>query len=71
MRDVRKEIRDAILNMPDDIAEAFEAMKLAVMRHKISGWRDISQDDTICILGVLIQVAINQPQDSGEGRVKK
>jgi hypothetical protein len=39
--------------LPDDLAEAFDAMKLAILRHKTDGWRDISAIDTLRALETL------------------
>lgn len=39
--------------LPDDLGEAFEAMKLAILRHKTAEWRDISAGDVLCTLDAL------------------
>jgi hypothetical protein len=44
--------------MPADISEAFELFKLAVISHKISGWRDMALDDVLAILDALKQLAL-------------
>ncbi|NLE38523.1 MAG: hypothetical protein GX621_10910 [Pirellulaceae bacterium] len=44
--------------LPPDVHEAFEAMKLAIINHKMSGWRDISCDDLLAALNSLKQLAL-------------
>jgi hypothetical protein len=39
--------------MPDDLAEAFDAMKLAILRHKRGGWAEISERDVLRTLDAL------------------
>lgn len=49
--------------LPDDVMDAFEAFKLAVIRHRAAGWEEISQDDMLSCLESL-KVLVNAP--SGE-----
>lgn len=44
--------------MPDDVAEAFEAMKLAIVRHKLAGWQEISCRQMAKILDALKRFAL-------------
>jgi hypothetical protein len=39
--------------LPDDVAEAFEGLKLAILRHKTDGWRDLSAGDMLTALDAL------------------
>jgi hypothetical protein len=39
--------------LPDDLAEAFDAMKLAILRHKTDGWRHITARDVLRTLDAL------------------
>ncbi len=39
--------------LPDDLAEAFDAMKLAILRHKTSGWEGIAAADVLRSLDAL------------------
>ena len=41
-----------------DLAEAFEAYKLAILRHKLAGWLEISRDDVLGTLDALKQLAV-------------
>lgn len=50
-------------SMPDDVLDAFEAFKLAIIRHRSAGWEEISQEDMISCLESL-KVLVNAP--SGE-----
>ena len=44
--------------LPDDLAEAFESFKLAILHHKLAGWRDISRDGVVRSLDALKQLAL-------------
>ncbi len=44
--------------MPEDVAEAFEAFKLAIVRHKLAGWQEIPCRDVVNILEALKQFAL-------------
>ncbi|PQO31259.1 hypothetical protein C5Y96_13015 [Blastopirellula marina] len=50
-------------SMPDDVLDAFEAFKLAIIRHRGAGWEEISREDMISCLESL-KVLVNAP--SGE-----
>lgn len=45
--------------LPADLAEAFEAYKLAILRHKLAGWAEISRDDVLASLEALKQLAVS------------
>jgi len=44
--------------LPPDLNEAFEGFKLAILHHKVSGWREISCDDVLSTLNALKQLAL-------------
>jgi hypothetical protein len=44
--------------MPEDVKEAFELFKLAILSHKISGWGDISLEQVLGILESLKRLAL-------------
>lgn len=44
--------------LPDDLAEAFESFKLAILHHKLSGWRDVARDAVLQSLKALEQLAL-------------
>ena len=46
-----------LAELPDDLADAFEAFKLAILRHKADGWRQISLDDVMAALESLKELA--------------
>ena len=50
--------------LPPDLNKAFEAMRRAILRHKISGWRKISCDDVLETLNVLKHLALEPVEDS-------
>ncbi len=44
--------------LPDDVTEAFEAYKLAILRHKREGWQEISRDEILATLDSLKELAL-------------
>lgn len=44
--------------LPDDLTEAFESFKLAILHHRLSGWREVSRDDVLASLDSLKQLAL-------------
>ncbi len=44
--------------LPSDLSEAFELFKLAILSHKVAGWRDIARDDVLSVLESLRQLAL-------------
>jgi len=44
--------------LPDDLNEAFEAFKLAILNHKLSGWQEIARDDVLAALDALKQLVL-------------
>jgi hypothetical protein len=49
--------------LPDDLAEAFDAFKLAILRHKQEGWEQISRDDVLASLDALKELALAPSAD--------
>jgi len=43
--------------LPADLADALEGFKLAILRHKLSGWREVSLGDVLAALDALGQLA--------------
>jgi hypothetical protein len=44
--------------LPRYLADAFENFKLAILNHKLSGWRDVSADDVLTVLNALKELAL-------------
>ena len=44
--------------MPDDMGEAYEALKLSIIRHKFAGWQQISRDDVLTAIDALRELAL-------------
>ena len=44
--------------LPDDVADAFESFKLALLRHKSEGWKELSRDEMFGILDALKELAL-------------
>ncbi len=49
--------------LPPDLNEPFESLKLAVLHHKLAGWREISASDVVASLDALKQLALAPPDD--------
>jgi hypothetical protein len=49
--------------LPDDLADAFDGMKLAILRHKTDGWQEISAADVLRTLDAL-KALVAAPSDS-------
>ena len=49
---------EALPPLPSDLNEAFELMKLAILGHKVSGWREIARDDVLAVLESLRQLVL-------------
>ncbi len=47
-----------LAELPDDLAEAFEAFKLALLRHKTDHWRQIPCEDVLASLDALKELAL-------------
>jgi hypothetical protein len=44
-------------SLPEDISDAFESFKLAILRHKTGGWQDVSCNDVLRSLDALKALA--------------
>ena len=42
-----------LATLPDDMADAFENFKLAILHHKLTGWTEIGLDDVLAALDAL------------------
>lgn len=47
-----------LAELPDDLAEAFESFKLAILHHKLAGWKEISRNDVLASLEALKQLVL-------------
>lgn len=45
-------------DLPDDLAEAFDALKLAILHHKLDGWQQIAREDVLATLEALKQLVL-------------
>ena len=48
--------------LPQDLTEAVESMKLAIIHHRMSGWKDVYCDDVLAALNALRQLALAPPE---------
>ena len=51
--------------LPRDLTEAVESMKLAIIRHRVAGWKDVYCDDVLAALNALRQLALAPPENRG------
>lgn len=51
-----KEEKTLLSSLPDDAAEGFEQLRLAIRQHRADGWRDISKEDMLDVLDLLEHV---------------
>jgi len=47
-----------LAELPEDLAEAFESFKLAILRHKAEDWNQIARDDVLAALDALKELAL-------------
>ena len=47
-----------LAELPEDLAEAFESFKLAIVRHRLGGWREVGCDDVLAALEALRKLAL-------------
>lgn len=57
MSDTTRPQFQTLPELPPDVEEAFQAFKLAILRHKLGGWMEVSQGGLCISLDVLKQVA--------------
>lgn len=50
--------------LPDDLADSFEAYKLAILAHKADGWSQISREDVLASLDALKALAVAPSGDA-------
>lgn len=55
-----------LARLPDDVVEAFESFKIAILRHKTDTWQAISASDMLASLDALKELVV---APSGEGAV--
>jgi len=49
---------EALPPLPADLNEAFDLFRLAILNHKVSGWREIARSDVLTVLESLKQLAL-------------
>lgn len=49
---------ETLPELPEDLGDAFESFKLAILRHKLEGWQDVSQQAVLETLDALKELAI-------------
>ncbi|QGJ70414.1 Hypothetical protein PBC10988_21110 [Planctomycetales bacterium 10988] len=49
---------ESLPDLPEDLAEAFDQFKLAILRHKVNRWQDVACDDILATLDALKQMIL-------------
>ena len=52
-----------VAELPDDLADAVESLKLAILRHKMAGWQEISAEGVLGALDAL-KVLVHAPAEN-------
>jgi hypothetical protein len=47
-----------LAELPEDLGEPYEAIKVAIIRHKFAGWKEIALDDVIAAIDALRELAL-------------
>ncbi len=47
---------ERVADLPDDLREAFEQMKVAILRHKLDGWKAVQREAILAVLDGLKQL---------------
>jgi hypothetical protein len=47
-----------LAELPDDLGEPYEALKVAIIRHKFAGWKEVAIDDVIAAIDALRELAL-------------
>lgn len=55
-------IFESVGDLPSDLADALEAMKIAIIHHRLSGWQAVSRDDIMTILNGLRKLALQDEE---------
>jgi hypothetical protein len=50
-----------LAELPDDLGEPYEALKVAIIRHKFAGWKEVALDDVIAAIDALRELALAPP----------
>jgi len=50
--------------LPEDLTEAFESFKLAILRHKLTDWSEVSREDVLASLDALRELASSPTTES-------
>ena len=53
-----------LTDLPDDLADAFEAFKLSIITHKATNWTEISRDDVLSSLDALKALTLAPNENS-------
>ena len=49
---------ERVSDLPEDLADAFDSFKLAILRHKLAEWEEVSRDDVLAAVDGLRQLVL-------------
>ncbi len=49
---------NAVKDLPGDLSEAFDQLKVAILNHKLSGWKDVEQQQVLSVLTTMRAVVL-------------
>ena len=52
-----------IKNLPSDLSEAFEQLKIAILNHKLSGWKEIDKEHILTCLAAMRTVVLAKKEE--------
>lgn len=55
-------IFESVGDLPSDLSDALESMKVAIIHHRLSGWQEVSCDDVLTILKGLQKLALQDEE---------
>jgi hypothetical protein len=47
-----------LAELPDDLGEPYEALKVAIIRHKFAAWKEVTLDDVLAAIDALRELAL-------------
>ena len=54
---------ESLAELPEDVSDAFDQMKLVILRHKADGWREITCEEMMGALDALKELAMAPSSD--------
>jgi len=49
---------NVVKELPSDLSDAFEQLKIAILNHKLSGWKEVDQQQVLTVLGDMRNIVL-------------